>query len=84
MAGVSLGGELLGTDGYRLPLLASLPDQHIALTLYRERREVEDATMWATGLRSASIARLLGWRIYRVPVAWLGTDRQGEILALLR
>jgi hypothetical protein len=77
--GVSLGGDLVGADGYKLPLLAALPDQRIVFMLYRERREAVDAAAWASGLRLASVARLMGWRLYRVPLGWLGTKLQEEI-----
>lgn len=81
--GVELGGDLVGADGYKLSLLAALPPQQIVLTLYRERREAADAAAWATGLRLASTARLMGWRLFRIPLSWLGTDRREEILDLL-
>jgi hypothetical protein len=77
--GFQRGGRIPLSGGGALDTLALNPQRGLAVVLVDEDRWVRDPGTWQHALAQHNQARLQGWRLVRVPRAWLGS-RQGEEL----
>ncbi len=73
------GGRLRFPDGRSLSLLATDLEQRQALILVDVDAWTQDAARWRRELAACNQARLAGWRVIRVPSAWVGS-REGQEL----
>jgi len=80
---IQAGGRIRLGNGGLLDLLGYDQERSIALVLVEPESWMHDAGVWRRELQRHNQARLLGWRLVRVPRPWLGTNEQALITALL-